>query len=524
MKTIEALNELQKVFLGDPNSAGRERCVVHNSGLEPALLQNELGEITTDSRRVLAGSCFLAIRGSTSDGHAYLAEVCSRNPALVVVEDFAKVPAGYKGIVVEVENTRRAWAAIAAAEFGQPSKSILMVGITGTNGKTSCTCFFEHLLTKLGYPCGVIGTIDHHLGNRVWKTSATTPNPLDLQKRLQEMKEIGGRAVAMEVSSHALDQHRVDQVHFDVALFTNLTRDHLDYHKTMEEYFAAKQRLFTDLLWDSVKPMPVAVVNIDDEWGRRMRVAQKAGLVTFGKMEGGNPADWRYKITKADFNFTEFHVHKGGVEFDVRLPMVGDHQVANAVAVLASVHALNERHQPGALDLRRLGTLLEDFPGVPGRLEKVPHARGFHVFVDYAHSPDALENTLRSLRQIQQKGALASRILTVFGCGGDRDTGKRPLMAKIAEQWSDHVIVTSDNPRSEVPEKILADINEGFSANARGRFESIVDRRAAIARALQWAKKDDVILIAGKGHEDYQEIQGQRFTFRDQDVVKELLS
>lgn len=523
MRTIEAVNELQKIFLGDPQSAGRQRCVVHNSGVDPALLQGELGEITTDSRRALAGCCFLAIRGSASDGHAYLADVCAQSPALVIVEDFARIPAGYRGVVIEVASTRRAWAALAAAEFGRPSQGLLMVGITGTNGKTSCTCFFEHLLTKLGYPCGVIGTIDHHLGNRVWKTSATTPNPLDLQKRLQEMRELGGRAVAMEVSSHALDQHRVDQVHFDVALFTNLTRDHLDYHHTMEEYFAAKQRLFTDLLWDSVKAAPVAVVNVDDEWGRRLRVAQKARLVTFGKLDGGHSADWLYRITRADFSFTEFRVRQGGVEFDARLPMVGDHQVANAVAVLASVHALNERNQPGALPPRKLAELLEDFPGVPGRLEKVPHGRGFHVFVDYAHSPDALENTLRSLKQIQEKGALASRILTVFGCGGDRDTGKRPLMAKIAEQWSDHVIVTSDNPRTEVPEKILADISEGFSAGARGRFESIVDRRAAIARALEWARKDDVILIAGKGHEDYQEIQGQRFTFRDQDVVKELL-
>jgi UDP-N-acetylmuramoyl-L-alanyl-D-glutamate--2,6-diaminopimelate ligase len=300
----------------------------------------------------------------------------------------------------------------------------------------------------------------------------------------------------------------------------------------MEEYFEAKQLLFTDLLWDSVKPHPVAVVNLDDEWGRRLRVAQKANLVTFAKVNskgdsGAEPAqaeaDWLYQITKADFSVTEFRVVTRRIEIIVRLPMVGDHQVSNAVAVLASVHALNERHQPGALDLRRLAHMLEDFPGVPGRLEKVHNKRGFHVFVDYAHSPDALDNVLKSLRQIQRAGSLPSRIITVFGCGGDRDQGKRPLMAQIAEKWSDQVIITSDNPRSEEPEKILTDIAKGFSAGFHSRYESVVDRRMAIEKAFQTAQRDDVILIAGKGHEDYQEIAGKRLTFRDQDVVKEIL-
>jgi len=485
------------------------------------LLALHIGDLTTDSRRVQKGGCFIAIQGGQNDGHQFLKAVCEKEPALLVVQSRLDVPTQFSGVVLEVQNTRRAWAVLAAQEFNQPTKEFLTLGITGTNGKTSCTYIFEHLLNRLGLACGVIGTIDHHLNSKVWKTSATTPGPLELQSRLREMKIQGAEAVAMEVSSHALHQHRVDQVHFDLALFTNLTRDHLDYHLRMEDYFSAKQRLFTDLLWESQKPQPLAVVNLDDPWGRKLRVAQKARLVTYGTAAD---ADWVYQIDQRDFAQIEFRLRYASEEVKVSLPMVGDHQVANAVGVMASIFSLHERMGARRLSLRNLVSYLEDFEGVPGRLERVKNSKAVHVFVDYAHSPDALENVLQSLIKIRTQANLKSRIITVFGCGGERDQGKRPIMGEIAQRLSDAAIVTSDNPRSEDPEKILQEIAEGMKMGD-GKLKPILiaDRRAAIQKALESASPGDVVLIAGKGHEDYQEIAGHKYTFRDQAVVKELL-
>jgi UDP-N-acetylmuramoyl-L-alanyl-D-glutamate--2,6-diaminopimelate ligase len=372
----------------------------------------------------------------------------------------------------------------------------------------------EAVLTKLRFPCGVLGTINHHLGDQVWPTEMTTPDPISLQKRLREMKDAGAKAVAMEVSSHALAQHRADGVQFNTAIFTNLTRDHLDYHKSMNDYFLAKQKLFTDLMWKSQKNPHFAVVNIDDDWGAKMRVASSASLWSYGQRKN---ADFRYEITKVDFSRTDFELKTPVGEYKAHIPMCGAHNVANAVAVIAAAATAGIPPKASIDALAR-------FEGVPGRLQFVPNSKSLNVFVDYAHTPDAVESVLQALNQVRQQTNSHCQIWTVFGCGGDRDKGKRPLMAQKAIQGSDHVMVTSDNPRTEDPYSIISDIMDGFSEQQRkDRVMMEVDRKKAIEKVFKFAKPHDVILIAGKGHEDYQIIGTEKIRFSDYEIAKELL-
>lgn len=466
----------------------------------------EVSAVVIDSRQVDSKSVFVALQGSKVDSHQFLSQVCGQNPLAVVLESKAQLPASYQGIVVEVTSSRQALDLLASRFNEDPSQKLLMFGVTGTNGKTSCTYMFEHILNLCGFPTGVIGTINHHLRETVWEAATTTPGPLELQHRLNEIRTLGARVVAMEVSSHALDQKRADSVQFNSVLFTNLSRDHLDYHNSMENYFHAKQRLFTDLLWQSSKVPQFAIVNIDDQYGRRLRIAGHANLWTYGKTK---KADFQFRILDADFSSTQFVLKTPVGEFKAVLPVCGEHNVYNAVGVVASAAGLGI---PVPYSLKALSS----FAGVPGRLQPVPNNRGVHVLIDYAHTPDAMENVLKSLAELRKQ----NQIITVFGCGGDRDKGKRPQMAKIVDQYSNKIVVTSDNPRNEDPLAIIHDIMEGFS-DKKPFIEA--DRRKAIHSALSMARLGDVVLIAGKGHENYQQIGNDKIPFSDMDVAKEVL-
>jgi UDP-N-acetylmuramoyl-L-alanyl-D-glutamate--2,6-diaminopimelate ligase len=472
----------------------------------PELLQARVTGLALQSKDVIPGSVFFAIKGYSHDGHENIPEAIERGAIAIVCSDLSQIPQGFQGPVLQLHDVRGVVSLMAARFYGFPSRDLWTIGVTGTNGKTSITYICEWLLKNDSVPTAVMGTINHHLGAHVWKTELTTPDPISLQKRLQEFKAHGALALAMEVSSHSLDQKRVEGVDFDVTIFSNLSRDHLDYHKTMEVYHQAKQRLFTDLLWKSQKTQVYAIVNTDDLHGRKMKISERARLITYGMSD----CDYCFKIIKSDWQGTQFHLRSPTGDYEIEVPLLGLHNVYNAVAALAMIDCKN-------LNLEKAIENLKNFPGIPGRLQKVP-AQNLHIYIDYAHSPDALEKVLSLL--VQNRNALSSnsQIWTVFGCGGDRDKGKRPQMAVVAEKWSDQVIVTSDNPRTEKPEQIIADIESGFS---KKNWTSVVDRRAAIRKVVTEAAPGDVILIAGKGHENYQIIGDQKLDFSDFQVAEE---
>lgn len=479
---------------------------------ENAFAHIEVTGVFNDARLVTPGSVFVAIRGSKLDGHSFLADAAAKGAAAVVVEDRSQVPADFAGVVLQVPNSREVLDILASRFYWDPGQELFCVGVTGTNGKTSVTYMTEAILNHGKIPTGVIGTVNHHLGEKVWPSEMTTPDPVFLQRRLREFRAEGAMAVAMEVSSHALDQKRVDSVPFNTVIFTNLTRDHLDYHQTMENYLEAKQRLFTDLLWKTHKRPCFAIINTADKYGRRLRVADPAVLWTYGAKD----SDIRYEIIKMDFALTHFKVWTPMGEGEVKLPMSGTHNVMNALAALGAGLS-------AGLPLSVCVEALNSFTGVPGRLQSVPNNKDLAVFVDYAHSPDALENVLTSLNKVRESLQSEARIWTIFGCGGDRDKGKRPLMAQMALKYSDEVVITSDNPRTENPDAIIQDILTGVAASDKNKTTTIADRKEAIQETLKKARSGDVILIAGKGHEDYQIVGTQKFPFSDVKVAEEAL-
>lgn len=498
-------------------------------------------DLQFDSRRVGVGSLFVAIVGAKGDGHQFLAAAIHQGAVAVVVQkgfDFekalqddggktAKIP------VIVVENSREALDFLACQFYGNPAKNLLCVGVTGTNGKTSSIYLMEYLLNAAQCSTGVIGTIDHHLllpanvetlvnklksesvrNLKVWPADGTTPNPILLQARLREFLNLGANAAVLEVTSHAIDQKRADGISFDIGIFTNLTQDHLDYHGSMENYFSTKVQFFTEILNRSQKPNKTAIINITDLWGQQLRELTKTCNFkqrTFGRGSG----DFSYTIENMTATQTRFKLQTPQGQYDVQSPLSGEHNVQNVVAALVAVSA-------AGFDLVNAVQALAKFPGVPGRLQLVPNSKGRPVFVDYAHTPDGLESVLRTLRHIQsQADQSGAKIWTVFGCGGDRDSGKRPLMAEIAERLSDQVIVTSDNPRMEDPEKIIDQIVAGFSTDAH--FTREADRKKAIEMALKFSGPADLILIAGKGHEETQQLGHQKIHFSDVEVAENYL-
>jgi UDP-N-acetylmuramoyl-L-alanyl-D-glutamate--2,6-diaminopimelate ligase len=464
-------------------------------------LDRAVESIAYDSRRVQRNGLFVALRGEKNDGHEFIGQAIENGASVIVAEREEKNP---RATCLLVENTRTALADLAATFYGLPARRLKLAAVTGTNGKTTTTFLIKHICEKAGLRCGLIGTVRYEIGERVLPAPRTTPESLDLQELLAQMANAGCRAAAMEVSSHALAQERIRGLEWEVAVFTNLTQDHLDYHGTMKNYFESKAKLFTQLAQQQKKRKPVAVVNMDDRYGEQLldRIDKKISVVTFGM---GVRADFRAANYRMEFGGTSYQLDARGKSYLVRLPLIGRFNVANSMAALAAANALG-------LNLREAVLSLGKSPQVPGRLEMVPAKRQFQVFVDYAHTPDALLNVLKTLRQLEP-----GRLIAVFGCGGDRDRQKRPLMGRVADQNADYSIITSDNPRKEDPNAIISEIEKGFGSD---RYEKVAERAEAIACAIALAQPRDIILIAGKGHETYQEFADHTVPFDDIQVAR----
>jgi len=468
--------------------------------------------VAYDSRKVAAGALFVAIPGFKQDGRKFAADALGRGAAVVVAEGADPLP-GSAAARVLVPSSREALARLADAYHGHPSRRLSVIGITGTNGKTTTSLLVEALLGAGGRPTGVVGTIQYRVGDQAEAASQTTPEALELQALLARMVEARVGGVAMEVSSHALSLSRVDGIEFDVAVFTNLTQDHLDFHKTLEAYRDAKARLF-GLLARSRKPRRAAVVNVDDPAGAAMICATEADprvrILTFGLRA---PALLRPRRWESGMAGITLEVVTPGGAIAITSALVGEHNVMNLLGAVGVGLALEK--EPA-----QIGRILSGVATVPGRFERVEAGQPFLVVVDYAHTPDALENVLATARKLLKPGA---RLGVVFGCGGDRDRGKRPIMGGIAARLADRAWVTSDNPRSERPEAILAEIETGIPATAAGRHESVADRRRAIQGAVGWAREGDVVVIAGKGHETYQIVGSEMLPFDDREVARTAL-
>jgi UDP-N-acetylmuramoyl-L-alanyl-D-glutamate--2,6-diaminopimelate ligase len=457
--------------------------------------------IAYDSRRVQRHTMFVALRGEKTDGHQFIAHAIDKGASVIVAEREQKDP---RVTFLLVENTRTALADFSATFFGYPARKLKIAGITGTNGKTTTTFLIKHICENAGLRCGLIGTVRYEIGERILPAIRTTPESLDLQELLAQIANAGCKAAAMEVSSHALAQERTRDIEWNVAVFTNLTQDHLDFHGSMANYFEAKAKLFTGLAAQKEKDQPVAIVNIDDRYGQQLldRIDKSTTVFTYGM---GLRADFRASNYRAEFTGTSYQLDARGKSYLVRLPLIGRFNVTNSMAALAAADALG-------IGLRNAVLSLAKTPQIPGRLEVVPAKRKFQVFVDYAHTPDALANVLKTLRELQP-----NRLIAVFGCGGDRDRQKRPLMAEMADRLADYSIITSDNPRKEDPGAIVAETEKGFRSN---RYETIVDRTEAINRAVALARPRDIVLIAGKGHENYQEFGDYTIPFDDIQVAR----
>jgi UDP-N-acetylmuramoyl-L-alanyl-D-glutamate--2,6-diaminopimelate ligase len=478
----------------------------------------EIRGLAYDSRAVGAGDLFFCVTGFSSDGHDYAAQAVENGAAALVVERHL----GLGVPQVLVDSARAAMGPLAARFYGDPARELRVVGVTGTNGKTTTAYLVRALLEAVGERCGLLGTVKSVIGGRDRAVRRTTPEAIDLQRDLRAMLDGGDRACAMEVSSHALRLGRADATPFAAAVFTNLTQDHLDFHDTMEEYFLAKRQLF---LPASGEPPGVSVVNVGDPCGRRL-ARELGGAVTFALDAA---ADYSATDIGCAFDGCRFTLRSPAGERTVMLPLLGRFNVANALAALAAVHALG-----GDLDV--FVAALEHGVRVPGRFEQVDEGQDFAVLVDYAHTPDSLENVLRAASELTDDRA-GGRVICVFGAGGDRDRGKRPLMGAIAARLADVVIVTSDNPRSEDPERIVAEIVagargvKGFGrervsgrAGHGSELHALVDRREAIERAVAEGRAGDVLVIAGKGHEQGQEFaDGRKLPFDDVTVAREAL-
>jgi UDP-N-acetylmuramyl-tripeptide synthetase len=463
--------------------------------------------LTADSRRVAPGDCFVAVPGFKQDARRFVPDAVARGARLVVTE--GEPLADVTVAQVLVPSTRRALPRLADAFYGHPSAALTLVGITGTNGKTTTSYLIDALLRARGLTTGILGTIQYVLGGETRPAGQTTPEALEIRGMLAEMRARGIGGVAMEVSSHALALSRVDGLDFDVAVFTNLTQDHLDFHGTLTEYRRAKRRLF-ELLADSSKPGRTAVVNTDDPAGAAMVAGLDVPVLSFGL---GPDARVRAVEHRSQLDGIRMTVETPRGSLALRSPLIGEHNVMNLLGAVATGLALELAPEAIAGALAGVST-------VPGRFEQVQAGQPFLVIVDYAHTPDALERVLATARKITP-----GRLGVVFGCGGDRDRGKRPVMGEIVARLADRAWVTSDNPRSERPEAIIDEIVAGVDrvAGAGARYARQADRRTAIAGALGWARAGDTIVIAGKGHETYQVVGADVLDFDDRAVARELL-
>ncbi len=482
----------------------------------------EIEGICFDSRRCEADFLFVAVAGLKSDGHLFVPEAVRRGAKAIVYEKEIARHASYTSI--RVRDSRRALGVLGKNFFGNPSGALGLVGVTGTNGKTTVTYLLESILREAGHEPGVIGTVNYRWGTTVLAASHTTPESFELQRLLAGIREAGVTHVVMEVSSHALELRRVEDCEFDLGIFMNLTRDHLDFHGTMEDYYASKKRFFTDLLAGEKNGRRQGrIINIDDPWGRRLAEELGAkGLTTFGI---DSIAFVQAKEAELSLGEIRAEIETPAGAFPLRAPLSGRFNLYNILAATAAAFHLG-------IPLSAIQRGIECAKPVPGRLEKISESGEPAVFVDYAHSEDALKRVLQNLARFRQ-----GRIITVFGCGGDRDRGKRPLMGRAAAEESDLVIVTSDNPRTEEPLAIIGAIEGGIDASVMKKispeeiraagagktYTVVADRREAIGLAIGLASPDDIVLIAGKGHEDYQIIGTKTFPFDDRTVGREAL-
>ena len=470
--------------------------------------------ITYDSRQVKPGFIFVAISGYREDGNFYIPQALEAGASVIVsskrIERLAR-PSRWGGFATQimVENPRKALAKLATVFYNYPSDKLNIIGITGTNGKTTVSYLTEAIFKENGAKVGVIGTIAYRLGEKIFPAPVTTPQSSDLQQILRKLVDEEFTTVVMEVSSHALSLDRVEGCEFDSALFTNLSREHLDFHQTMEEYLESKIKLFSILGKEARKKgEKLAVLNLDEPSTEKIIQSTEAKIITYGIEK---KADVVAKNIKFNLEKTTFTLLSSRGEMKISLPLIGKYNVYNALA--ASSVALG---QGISLDIIKRG--LEKVSSIPGRFEKIDCGQPFTVIVDYAHTDEALRKLLNACRELKPR-----RIITVFGCGGDRDRGKRPLMGEVAVDLSDYVIVTSDNPRSEDPERIALDIEVGIKRKGKNNYQTIVDRFQAIEKALSMAEKDDMVILAGKGHEDYQIFKDSRIHFDDREVARKIL-
>jgi UDP-N-acetylmuramoyl-L-alanyl-D-glutamate--2,6-diaminopimelate ligase len=485
----------------------------------------EIEGIAYHSKQVQKGFLFAAVRGIEVDGHQFVKEAIERGAEAIVLEEERQIS---NRTMIFVPNSRQALGKISSNFYGDPSSRIRLIGITGTNGKTTTTYLLESILKKAGCKVGVIGTINYRFGGKTIPAPNTTPESLDLQRILGEMLREGTSHVIMEVSSHGLDLDRIYGCQFDGAVFTNLTSEHLDYHKTLEQYFDSKKRLFSDYLVKSLKEKRFAVTNDDDPRGGKIVEGIKLPVIRYGlNSSSGITADQ----VVSSFEGLSCRIKTPEGDIFVHSKLIGNFNLYNILAAVAVGIAMG-------LPLETLKQGVEGLEGVAGRFEKVVNQRGIHVIVDYAHTHDALERVLLGLRDILESGARSNgKMITVFGCGGDRDRTKRPLMGEIAGKYSDLAILTSDNPRTEDPLAILGEVEMGFQSLRLRRWNpdeiklwrfgkgylKVPDRREAIGMAIRLAQPSDTVLIAGKGHEDYQIIGKKKFPFDDRIEAKKAL-
>lgn len=472
----------------------------------------EISQVHYDSRKIRSGDLFVAMKGYTQDGHNFIGDAVSRGAAAVlsqlspdmVIQKLGGEP-NQMPVLLQVSDSRNALSRIAVAFYRHPFNNMNLIGITGTNGKTTTSYILESILLAAGRKPGVIGTVNHRISNSVLKSSVTTPESLDLMKILREMADLSATDVVMEVSSHGLDQGRVADCPFQTVLFTNISRDHLDYHQSMDAYFEAKSILFKNILSGNPHEAVIAIINTDDPRGADLMALTAAETVTYGLKNGCDMTAEGVNVSRKGLHARLISKKMG--EIDIRSPLIGNFDIYNIMAAASAALSLG-------VDLKTIASGISNMKGVPGRMELVPNTRELAIVVDYAHTPDALEKALGAASQIT-----GGRILTVFGCGGDRDRGKRNEMGRVAGRHSHKVFITSDNPRSEDPRTIADEIEKGVVASGQKDYVVELERGTAIRMAVQSALKNDLVLIAGKGHEDYQIIGNTRRDFDDRLVA-----
>lgn len=496
----------------------------------------DITSIHSSAQDVKPGGLFIAIKGFKADGHDYIDQALA-NGAAAVVTSRKIAEKNSHAIMVEVKNTRKAMSSIAARFYGNPSNSMVVTGITGTNGKTTTTWILESILKTAGHEVGVIGTVNFRYKGRIFDNPITTPESIDLHKILARMKEAGVTHVLMEVSSHAIDMHRVRDCLFDTAIFTNLTRDHLDYHKTMDAYFACKKRLFTRPNGAAgscccAQKKLMSVINVNNAWGRELSalLSTETTITTTsgnGSNESGNGENPKSLLSTSEVEDSisglKGNIHIGPDSFHFKSSLAGEFNLENIICAAGAAHALG-------ISLKDIKKGIETCQGVPGRLERIDNSGERHIFVDYAHTPDALESILKTLKM-----RAPARIITLFGCGGDRDNSKRPVMGEIAACYSDIIVVTSDNPRSEDPGTIIMEIMagvekataaQGSGADKDMKGKKVIiepDRAEALKKSIKLSQSGDIVIAAGKGHETYQIIHSGKIDFDDRLILKQAL-